>query len=116
MHPRRGGQGLQIAGREFGPADRESGEPVVIIDEALARQHFGDRSPLGQLLTLTPWRDRPMRIVGVAPSLPYGGLRQEPDLLLRILIDAPHLFGLRPGRHTLAGERAPPGWPAGRHR
>lgn len=67
-----------VAGRGFTRADRAGAEPVAIVDETLAREHFGTRSPLGRFLVLTPWPDVRRRIVGVVPALRYGGLRDEP--------------------------------------
>ncbi len=66
-----------LAGREFGPQDREGGEPVAIIDETLARQFFGSESPIGRSLVLTPWPDVGRRIIGVVQSVRYGGLKEE---------------------------------------
>lgn len=37
-----------LKGRVFGPQDRADSEHVVVIDEFLARERFGDRDPIGQ--------------------------------------------------------------------
>jgi predicted permease len=50
------------AGRTFRPQDGPGAEPVIVISERLARQHFPDRSPVGQLLYS---RSATRRIVGV---------------------------------------------------
>ena len=65
-------------GRGIEPADGESGPPVVVINEALARQSFGGRSALGQsILVSPPGSDsaRTFQIVGIARDA------KEKDLL-----------------------------------
>jgi macrolide transport system ATP-binding/permease protein len=68
-----------LAGRDFEDGDRPGSPSVAVINEVFAKANFGDRSPLGQHLTL--WeageRDhlaRDMEIVGVARNARYGGL------------------------------------------
>lgn len=39
-----------LRGRVFGPEDRAGSERVVVIDEFLARERFGDRDPIGQFI------------------------------------------------------------------
>lgn len=39
-----------LKGRVFGPQDRVDAEHVVVIDEFLARERFGDRDPIGQFI------------------------------------------------------------------
>src|SRR5690606_12635946 len=39
-----------LRGRVFGPQDRAGSERVVVIDEFLARERFGDRDPIGQFI------------------------------------------------------------------
>jgi putative ABC transport system permease protein len=76
-----------LAGRDFQTHDREGGEPVAIIDEALARQFFGSQDPVGRSLVLTPWPDVRRRIVGVVPSVKFGGLRGEPSPTVYVPMD-----------------------------
>jgi putative ABC transport system permease protein len=58
-------------GRLFTEADRESGAPVVVVDEALVRQYFPGESPLGKRIKWwgegQPWRE----IVGVVSTVRY---------------------------------------------
>src|SRR5262249_32420754 len=68
-----------LAGRPFGPADRDKSQPVVIIDESLAHRYWPDRSPLGARLALgtepnghAEWRT----IVGVAKSIHHRQVNQ----------------------------------------
>jgi putative ABC transport system permease protein len=68
-------QALQIpliAGRWIEDSDRESAPPVVVINHAMAKTYFGDRSPLGKKMQLgaipddtTPW----MMVVGVVGNV-----------------------------------------------
>ena len=90
------------AGRALTAADRAEGEPVAVVNAALARQHFGAASPLDRRIRVggdeEPWR----RIVGVVADaqqtsiteavvpevyLPYGqnpvGWHQSATLVLR---------------------------------
>ncbi len=76
-----------LAGRDFQAQDREGGEPVAIIDETLARQFFGSQDPVGRSLVLTPWPDVRRRIVGVVPSVKFGGLRGEPSPTVYVPMD-----------------------------
>jgi predicted permease len=71
-----------LSGRPFGPADRDSSRPVVIVDESLAHRYWPDRSPLGARLALgrepngqTEWRT----VVGVAKSIHHRRVDQAPD-------------------------------------
>jgi putative ABC transport system permease protein len=66
-----------VSGRGIQSEDREGGEAVAVIDELLARRHFGVEDPVGKYLILTAWPEQPRRIVGVAKSVPQGGLRAE---------------------------------------
>ena len=51
-----------LRGREFTDRDRASSEPVVIVNEALARQYFPNADPIGRRIALNdpsdknPWR------------------------------------------------------------
>lgn len=64
-----------LRGRELAASDDERAPPVVVIDQRFARQRFGERSPLGARIRLTPgdstspWRT----IVGV-----MGDIEQRP--------------------------------------
>ena len=66
-------------GRFFGTEDAAASEPVVIINETLARQFWGTADPVGQRLAWggptdhAPW----MRIVGVVGDVKHGPLNSE---------------------------------------
>lgn len=68
-----------VAGREFTAADSSESHGVAVIDEALAREYFGDSNPIGQHIRLRPdtgsWE---AEIVGVAGNVKHFGLEDEP--------------------------------------
>jgi putative ABC transport system permease protein len=74
-----------IRGRDFSPADQPDSPWVVLVNEALARQHWPNADPIGQRLSLTfhPNDGEPPRqIVGlVADTLPFRGASEVPPLI-----------------------------------
>jgi putative ABC transport system permease protein len=66
-------------GRGFTEADNERAAGVVVVDEALARQHWPDESPIGWHLMISfggePPRD--FEIVGVAGNVKHSTLNEE---------------------------------------
>jgi predicted permease len=66
-------------GRAIEERDRQGSPKVAVVNEAFAKRSFGDRSPLGQHLTLAsecPKCD--LEIVGVAANTLYGNLKGTP--------------------------------------
>ena len=63
-------------GRTFTERDGLTGEPVVVVNEALANAHFAGRDPIGQ--QLTGMGNAPMRIVGVVGDVRQAGLDRLP--------------------------------------
>jgi predicted permease len=61
------------AGRAFSATDNSKRDPVVIIDDVLARRLFGDRSPIGERLTNFG------RVVGVVGSVKKASLASTDD-------------------------------------
>jgi len=59
----------RVAGRLLGPADRDPGHPVTVIDSTFARRAWGGAEPLGRRLRW-PTGGRELTVVGVV-----GGLR-----------------------------------------
>jgi len=59
------------AGRSFSNADRADGQPVAIVDEALARQLYPTRSAVGGVVRLQDDRQdtMPRIIVGIVPAM-----------------------------------------------
>jgi hypothetical protein len=74
-----------IRGRDFSPADQPDSPWVILVNEALARQHWPNGDPIGQRLSLTfhPNDGEPPReIVGlVADTLPFRGASEVPPLI-----------------------------------
>ncbi|HYP28749.1 MAG TPA: ABC transporter permease [Blastocatellia bacterium] len=68
-----------IAGRFFDASDRAEGQPVVIINETLARRHFRNEDPVGKRLKFAkPEQDGQWRtIVGVVKDEKQDGLGAE---------------------------------------
>jgi putative ABC transport system permease protein len=77
-----------MRGRAFTERDRADAEPVVIINETMARQHWLGEEPIGKRLrpifpaTGTPWRplssDAWLTIIGVARDVKEFGLGEGP--------------------------------------
>lgn len=69
-----------VAGRRFSDADSRTGEPVIVINQALAAQYFKGEDPIGQLIAFekapdssSDWR----RVVGVVGSERQESLARE---------------------------------------
>ncbi len=54
-----------LRGRTFTTTDLEESQPVVVINESMARAYFGDRDPIGQRVA---WTDEVMKFLGVTPE------------------------------------------------
>jgi putative ABC transport system permease protein len=61
-----------LSGRGFLATDRPESEPVVIINQAMAKKYFGAEDPLGRMLNTG--FGRPERIVGVVNDVAEGNL------------------------------------------
>ena len=69
-------------GRVFDERDRANVPPVIVINEAFARRHFPNESPIGRRLMVRFPRmdDRAMReIVGVVADMRHEGLHAAPQ-------------------------------------
>jgi predicted permease len=72
-----------LQGREFLPSDRKDAADAVIINENMARELFGNRSPVGHTIRYTrPTLSAPMTVVGVAKNSKYFTLGEENPLAL----------------------------------
>ena len=100
-------------GRDYTPRDTAQSPPVVIINEALARRHFGDENPIGKRINPSIGMDGDplMReIVGVASDARSRNLSTAPEpevylhipqmpalgsmtVLMRAQTDPQHLIG-----------------------
>jgi putative ABC transport system permease protein len=66
-----------LRGRAFDERDKQDGQAVVIVNQRLARQHWGDADPVGRRLSSDggkTWRT----IVGVVGNVRQEGLESEP--------------------------------------
>jgi putative ABC transport system permease protein len=110
-----------VAGRAFREDDGPASALVAIVSRRLARQSFGDESPLGRHLLVkdTPGDFRDLEIVGVVGDVRHGGLEAEAEAHLYVPYHqtAPSLLGfltnnqylvVRPGGayHALGLEKA----------
>jgi predicted permease len=57
------------SGREFTEGDRASSDPVVLVNETLARTLWPGQNPVGQMMT----QDGGRRVVGVVGDVHHGG-------------------------------------------
>jgi putative ABC transport system permease protein len=68
-----------LRGRAFTEADNSRGQPVVIINETLAKRYWGDEDPVGRQIQLDPGHaksdaENPLRtIIGVAGDIKSNG-------------------------------------------
>jgi predicted permease len=65
-----------VRGRAFTSADRQGAPAVIIINEAMAKQFFGEDEPLGRHLHLFG-RPPARQIVGIAKTIKYNGLGED---------------------------------------
>ena len=62
------------AGRFFDEHDRENSEPVLVIDENLARHAFGGQDAVGRRLWIPAMGSAPVQIVGVVGHVRHWGM------------------------------------------
>ena len=65
-----------LAGREFEATDRQTSEPVAIVNETLAARYHGHA--VGETLTIAN-EPSPRRIVGVVREIKYNGIAEPPQ-------------------------------------
>lgn len=70
------------AGRFFNDQDRTGNQPVVVIDDVMARQAFGGREALGRHLWIGLGTD-PVTVVGVVRHVRYWGLAGDDQAQVR---------------------------------
>jgi predicted permease len=89
-----------VRGRFFDENDRLGNPQVVVIDENMARHSFGTEDPVGKVLWVPAFGDKPVQVVGVVGHVRHWGLAgdelsrvqnqcyyplaQVPDRLVRI--------------------------------
>lgn len=84
-----------VAGRDFTEWDRETSEPVVIVNETLARTLWPGQNPLGQLMhsqgifNTTP----PRRVIGVVADVRHRAIEQGAGCELYLPLRQGAFFG-----------------------
>jgi putative ABC transport system permease protein len=67
-----------VAGRTFDATDGPDGTPVIIVNETLARRHFGEADAVGERLLVRFAGSVPREIVGVAADVRPLGHASQP--------------------------------------
>jgi putative ABC transport system permease protein len=65
-----------LDGRAFDERDRRGGQPVVIVNEVVARRYWGDESPLGRAMLAGGAADTAV-VIGVVGNVSHNGLTSE---------------------------------------
>jgi predicted permease len=73
-----------VRGRGFTERDNAAGQPVVVINQALARKYWKDGDPIGHRLIIgagmgPDFAQPPREIVGIAEDARDGGLNNDPQ-------------------------------------
>ncbi len=73
-----------VRGRGFTERDNAAGQPVVVINQALARKYWKDGDPIGHRLIIgagmgPDFAQPPREIIGVAGDARDGGLNNDPQ-------------------------------------
>jgi predicted permease len=68
-----------VRGRALTEDDREGTPRVGVINQAMARQHFAARDPIGQGLTFDDGVEEPLQVVGVVGDVHHFGLDADPQ-------------------------------------
>jgi predicted permease len=72
-----------LQGRFFNEHDREGSQPVVVIDENLARHAFGRKDVVGQHIWISGMGAAPLEIVGVVGHVRHWGLAGDDQSRVR---------------------------------
>jgi putative ABC transport system permease protein len=75
-----------MRGRAFTPNDRQGSTPVIIINEAMAKQFFPNEEPLGRHLHIFN-RPPAREIVGIAKTIKYNSVGEEPTTHMYVPIE-----------------------------
>ena len=75
-------------GRFFTNQDDDRSQPVVVIDEVLARQHFGEADPIGKRI-LQNEDQKPQQIIGVVGHVKHWSLDADETQTLQAQIYEP---------------------------
>jgi predicted permease len=85
-----------LQGRFFNEHDREGSQPVVVVDEKLARHAFGRKDVVGQHIWISAMGAAPLEIVGVVGHVRHWGLAGDDQSRVRDQMYYP--FAQVPGR------------------
>jgi putative ABC transport system permease protein len=85
-------------GRFFDDHDRLGAEPVIVIDEVLARHAFGEQDAVGRQLWVPDMGERSLRVIGVVAHVRHWGLAGDDDARVRAQLYYP--FAQVPDRLT----------------
>lgn len=85
-----------LKGRAFSNQDGENSQPVVIINEAVARKLFPNEDPIGKRLLIADAKGKPYEIIGMVADIRNWGLMQPPapEFYLSYQQTAPPFLGL----------------------
>jgi putative ABC transport system permease protein len=103
-----------VAGRDFSEDDRAGGELTVLVSEAMARQFWPNKNPVGQRLSFGLISNEPRRIVGIVNDVKLLGLSvKEPVAaaylpIQQLLGSAPFQFVSLAVRTTISPESLAP--------
>jgi putative ABC transport system permease protein len=76
--------GMPIRGRDFTTFDDSASTPVMIVNEAFAKQMFGDADPIGKRAMSTRDEKVYRQIVGVVPNVKFYGNRDTTRALVYV--------------------------------
>ncbi|HWN99398.1 MAG TPA: FtsX-like permease family protein, partial [Blastocatellia bacterium] len=76
--------GIPLRGRHFDARDNETSQPVTIISEEMARRYWPDEDPIGKLVVLFSFTNKPCLVVGVAGDVRSLGLDSDPGPMVYI--------------------------------
>ena len=71
------------AGRFFDGNDRMGSQPVIVIDEVLARRAFGDSPAVGKKLWIPDMGPAPQQVIGVVAHVRYWGVADDDQAQVR---------------------------------
>jgi predicted permease len=71
------------AGRFFDGNDRMDSQPVIVIDEVLARRAFGDSPAVGKQLWIPDMGPAPQQVIGVVAHVRHWGLAEDDQAQVR---------------------------------
>jgi putative ABC transport system permease protein len=69
--------GIPLRGREFEDRDNNDAQQVTIISEEMARRYWPGEDPIGKLVTLMSFGNKPFTVVGVAGNVRTQSLESD---------------------------------------